>query len=823
MAIASVGTLGTGTSSASSTSFTLTTATNSLASGDFGLLVICTDNVSTTTGANVKDHTSVTGGTGKWRKLAEYTNARGAAAGGVTVSVWLFEPTATLNTGSTITMNLASAAVDKCASFWKFTKAAGTRIMVDTEPSANAVGNSVNAANDFGSAAFSGLSSASRLYFRGLGKEANTVTALTASSGFSQITNTRSQNGTNAVAVWGEFIIDTSTGETSNPTLGVSGDAAGVFLALKEVTALTTAPANDNFDDNTVTGLNGLPFYPAAAQGGTIAEANQRTEITPPASTAGVNFRSRVTPDAYDFTSGSGLRAYIKITPGSIPLRQQCLLSVGPDPLNQYAILIDNNGTNVGFQLVRWINGSLGGVGSRTVYDATNHAWVSIRHGGSGDDKVYAEYAASSGADPPSSWSALTNETRQVDLAAAAAAFSAGTYLSQAGPVLSIFDGFNGATVGTQIGSTGVSSEADTALGLAVAMGLGVAIESSTALALSGKQIAAPGIASDAELALTLSGVAVTATGLSTETDTPLPMGAAGPLGLATETDAALALSGSQALATGIASETATSLALGVARPTALSTEAVSSFALAGVAIRTAGLVTEADSAIGLSAKILLAITAASESESALALAYTIQRSTGMAQETYSVFALTRLGLGFARAALENDHALQLSTAGAILPVGRSNETDVAIALAGVQTSSAQRASETDRALNASAAIGIRSATEADTARALAAVAIGQVSAANDNETAFVLSGSVIASVGAAAENDEAFALDRLVIHPPVVTPANRRQSGDEVSRSVSGDLASRSVAGSAADRRVSGTSQSRRVTGNLQRRRTAA
>jgi hypothetical protein len=460
VAIASVGTLGTGVSSTSSTSFTLTTATNSLASGDFGLLVICTDNVSTTTGANVKDHTSVTGGTGKWRKLAEYTNARGAAAGGVTVSVWLFEPTATLNTGSTITMNLVSAAVDKCASFWKFTKAAGTRIMVDTEPSANAVGNSVNAANDFGSAAFSGLSSASRLYFRGLGKEANTVTALTASSGFSQITNTRSQNGTNAVAVWGEFIIDTSTGETSNPTLGVSGDAAGVFLALKEVTALTTAPANDNFDDNTVTGLNGLPFYPAAAQGGTIAEANQRTEITPPASTAGVNFRSRVTPDAYDFTSGSGLRAYIKITPGSIPLRQQCLLSVGPDPLNQYAILIDNNGTNVGFQLVRWINGSLGGVGSRTVYDATNHAWVSIRHGGSGDDKVYAEYAASSGADPPSSWSALTNETRQVDLAAAAAAFSAGTYLSQAGPVLSIFDGFNGATAGPISATASISLSA---------------------------------------------------------------------------------------------------------------------------------------------------------------------------------------------------------------------------------------------------------------------------------------------------------------------------------------------------------------------------
>lgn len=239
MAIASVGTMGTGVSSTSSATFTLTTATNALASGDFAVLAVSADNTDTADG-NTTRHSSVSGGTGTWTKLGEYTNTvGGAAADGVTTSLWLFEATGTVAVGTTITINIGTARVDKCASMWKFTKAAGTSIRLITGTT-NPITNGTDASAGFGSVAFSGLASASRLYFRGLGKEANSTTQLTVSTSFTAITNARSRNNASAMTVYGEFRINTSTGETSNPTLAVTGDTAGVFAALEEYTPART-------------------------------------------------------------------------------------------------------------------------------------------------------------------------------------------------------------------------------------------------------------------------------------------------------------------------------------------------------------------------------------------------------------------------------------------------------------------------------------------------------------------------------------------------------------------------------------------------------
>lgn len=234
MAIASGGTLGTGVSSTSSTTFTLTTATNTLAAGDYAILVVTSDNTATADGDST-DHTSVSGGTGTWTKLGEYTNTvGGAAADGVTTSLWRFEATGTMALSTVITITLGTARVDKVASFWKFTVAAGKVLELDTEPATNPIGNGVDGANGFGSVAFSALTSKARLYFRGLGKEANTTTAITVSSNFTAITGNRSRNNASAITLRGEFRINTSTGETSNPTLAVVGDTAGLFAALVE-------------------------------------------------------------------------------------------------------------------------------------------------------------------------------------------------------------------------------------------------------------------------------------------------------------------------------------------------------------------------------------------------------------------------------------------------------------------------------------------------------------------------------------------------------------------------------------------------------------
>lgn len=253
MAIVSGGTLGTGVSSTSSTTFTLTTATNTLATGNFGVLVVTSDNTTTTDG-NTNDHTAVSGGTGTWSKVGEYTNGNAAAEAGVTTSLWLFRATGAVATGTVITITLGTARVDKVASFWKFTVAANKILQKDAEPATNPIGNGVDASNGFGSVSFSLLSSKERLYFRGLGKEANTTTAITVSSNFTAITGNRSRNNASAITLRGEFRINTSTGETSNPTLAVSGDTAGLFAAFIEADAPVATTLKD------VIGVGVIPF-----------------------------------------------------------------------------------------------------------------------------------------------------------------------------------------------------------------------------------------------------------------------------------------------------------------------------------------------------------------------------------------------------------------------------------------------------------------------------------------------------------------------------------------------------------------------------------
>jgi hypothetical protein len=230
MAIASVGPLGTAAAFASATTLSLTTATNALSAGDFATLTVVTDNSSSTDGDN-SEHTSVSGGEGNWAKIAEYTNANGAAAGGVTTSLWLFEATGSVPTGTSITITLAAAVADKTAQMWEFTKAANTTIVQqDTTQTGQ-----VDAASNFASLSISGLPSAPRLYFRASGKEANIgTTGFTATSGFTSLGQIRSRNNASAVGACSEFRLNTSTGETSNPTLATSGDTADIFVALVE-------------------------------------------------------------------------------------------------------------------------------------------------------------------------------------------------------------------------------------------------------------------------------------------------------------------------------------------------------------------------------------------------------------------------------------------------------------------------------------------------------------------------------------------------------------------------------------------------------------
>lgn len=241
--IASVGDFGTGSSSTSSTTLTMTTAT-AMSAGQTAILGIYSDNTSTTDGSN-GELTSVSGGTGVWDELGEYTNGNGAAAAGATVALYRFVASGTVASGTTITITFSSARGDQCCSGWIFSSA--QPLILDPDAGTNPIANVTDASSGFGSAAFSGLGNRQHLFVRVGAKEANSTTQITPSAGFAAFTAVRSRDNASAMLGRGEWDIDTVTGSTSNPTLAVSGDTAALFVALVEAQTQALTPGrHDN-------------------------------------------------------------------------------------------------------------------------------------------------------------------------------------------------------------------------------------------------------------------------------------------------------------------------------------------------------------------------------------------------------------------------------------------------------------------------------------------------------------------------------------------------------------------------------------------------
>lgn len=103
-------------------------------------------------------------------------------------------------------------------------------------------------------------------------------------------------------------------------------------------------------------------------------------------------------------------------------------------------------------------------------------------------------------------------------------------------------------------------------------------------------------------------------------------------------------------------------------------------------------------------------------------------------------------------------------TAIVIGPTGLATETDIGLALAGVQIGTAGLASETDIALALSSARPAGLASETDTALALSAGSSNAVGLATEADTAFALAGVAITPIGLAPETDNALALSGIAI-----------------------------------------------------------
>lgn len=233
MTIASKGTLGNyANTSNNQTGFSLTTATTTLSVGNLAVLIIAVDNDQTTDG----DENCVSGVTDSagnpWRKAAEFTNGEGAAQAGTTCSVWFTRANTQLSVGGTITGNFSVAASrDESAGLaWAFTCDANIGIDGTNTLATDATSNP-------GSLTQSTVN-AHRLRLRGTASELNSATDFTGTPSWTTIGVQRSTNIATAQSVRAEFIISTSTGNTSNPTGVGAADHASVFVNFMELPPL---------------------------------------------------------------------------------------------------------------------------------------------------------------------------------------------------------------------------------------------------------------------------------------------------------------------------------------------------------------------------------------------------------------------------------------------------------------------------------------------------------------------------------------------------------------------------------------------------------
>jgi hypothetical protein len=218
MAIANVGTRGTQISSTSGT--TIARAPSATVAVDRILVCQIAQNGNQST--TVSD---AQGNTWEFLGSGSGTNARS--------DIWIARITTALTTANNVTVTFGGAVTHKSMLLWEFSVAAGAKLILST----SAVPNSTSAVNGFGSVNFAGLPSLQRLYLRALAKQANITTTITSANSFtSQGLAIRSQNNASAIAQRGEYRINTSTGETSNPTLANTGNTGNVFVALEEFT-----------------------------------------------------------------------------------------------------------------------------------------------------------------------------------------------------------------------------------------------------------------------------------------------------------------------------------------------------------------------------------------------------------------------------------------------------------------------------------------------------------------------------------------------------------------------------------------------------------
>lgn len=335
MAISAIATRSSGTSSTNNTTVTQTPGAT-VAVGR--VLVTFVSSNSTTAVSSITDAVGNT-----WDFLGAYSHS----GGNPRVEVWICHVKTQLSSSTTITVTFSGNVAQKAVASYEYSVGTGKLLALTTEASSQT--SQVSAANGFGSSSFSSLTSKQRLYVRCCTKQANSTGTITASSNFTSWgLAVRSQNNAAAVLPRAEHRINTSTDETSNPTFNVSGNTAGLFLALEEVdappTVTSVAPSSGADNATQAVTITGTGFLSGATvtlwRGGTqvgtatSVSVDSSTSITCtfPALSAGKVDVLVTNTDAQDSgTSGADAYEYKVLTAVEIAMGSDLLAFFGPN------------------------------------------------------------------------------------------------------------------------------------------------------------------------------------------------------------------------------------------------------------------------------------------------------------------------------------------------------------------------------------------------------------------------------------------------------------------------------------------------------------
>jgi hypothetical protein len=399
--------------------------TYAIAVGDVLIAQIVCDNAQTTTGASSLVSSVAGTQSGTFTKAGEHTHSpTGAAADGVTVSVWYKRVTAAGTAGGDeVTFTLGTAVTAKCA---------GVHIFRTDQAEVNVKAFVADVATvDFDAMTLSGLPNREYLFLRNDALERG-------SYGYSKdlnytsygVNTTRDAGDTTDVATGNQYRILTATGDTCHTATTGTFDSASLFLAFIDASLIDPVSAlTDNFDDNA---RDTAKWKLTVATGAKVEEIRGRLEITPPVNATGTS--GYVSVNTYDLTGSSAHVRLVQKLNAENGLEVYYLLFNGS---NWLGFIVNNGGFSARYRV-----GGVTNLVTNVAYSASTHAWLRIRESGG---TTYWETAPNTASNPPvaADWVAFASVANPIDITSVNVQLRNDALLAVADPGTAIFDGFN--------------------------------------------------------------------------------------------------------------------------------------------------------------------------------------------------------------------------------------------------------------------------------------------------------------------------------------------------------------------------------------------